>query len=111
MPSGQGHLVDVHAYSFDLRKKMAEDEERGMFTGNVLVPPVRPLHQLRSGGAREVLTGGKKASRCRANGASLRVIEKLGTKPIGDINPNAPDAPYHGLHREDSFADAWRREG
>lgn len=34
------------------------------------------------------------------NVASLRVIEKLGMKPIGDVNPNAPDEPYYALYRE-----------
>ncbi len=44
------------------------------------------------------------------NGASLRVIEKLGMKPLGNINPNAPDEPYHALYREEFFAQAHRRE-
>ena len=40
------------------------------------------------------------------NGASLRVIEKLGMRPVGNINPDAPDEPYHALYREDFFAEA-----
>ena len=35
------------------------------------------------------------------NVASLRVLEKLGMKPLGSINPHAPDAPYYVLYRED----------
>jgi RimJ/RimL family protein N-acetyltransferase len=38
------------------------------------------------------------------NVASLRVIEKLGMKPLGNINPHAPDAPYYVLYREDFSA-------
>jgi RimJ/RimL family protein N-acetyltransferase len=44
------------------------------------------------------------------NAASLRVIEKLGMKPAGNINPNAPDNPYHALYREDFFARTQSRE-
>lgn len=33
------------------------------------------------------------------NIASLRVIEKLGMRPIGHINPDAPDEPYYALSR------------
>lgn len=44
------------------------------------------------------------------NAASLRVIEKLGMKPLGNINPNAPNEPYHALYREDFFAEARKRE-
>ena len=44
------------------------------------------------------------------NGASLRVIEKLGMRPVGNINPNAPDELYYVLYREDFFAEEWRRE-
>lgn len=35
------------------------------------------------------------------NVASLRVIEKLGMKPAGDLNPKAPDEPYYALTRQD----------
>ncbi len=35
------------------------------------------------------------------NAASLRVIEKLGMQPIGNIAPGAPEAPYFALHREE----------
>jgi [ribosomal protein S5]-alanine N-acetyltransferase len=35
------------------------------------------------------------------NAASLRIIEKLGMEPIGNIAPGAPEAPYFALHRED----------
>jgi len=33
------------------------------------------------------------------NVASLRVIEKLGMKPIGYINPQAPQEPYYALYK------------
>lgn len=36
------------------------------------------------------------------NAASLRVIEKLGMKPAGNLNPRAPDEPYYALTRRDS---------
>lgn len=36
-----------------------------------------------------------------SNIASLRVIEKLGMRPIGRINPGAPDEPYYALSRDD----------
>jgi ribosomal-protein-alanine N-acetyltransferase len=38
------------------------------------------------------------------NTASLRVIEKLGMKYLGNINPSAPEEPYFALYREDFFA-------
>jgi RimJ/RimL family protein N-acetyltransferase len=38
------------------------------------------------------------------NRASLRVIEKLGMKDLGNINPSAPEEPYFALYREDFFA-------
>ena len=38
------------------------------------------------------------------NTTSLRVIEKLGMKCLGNINPSAPDEPYYALYREDFFA-------
>ncbi len=38
------------------------------------------------------------------NAASLRVIEKLGMKYFGNINPSAPEEPYFALSREDFFA-------
>ena len=38
------------------------------------------------------------------NAASLRVIEKLGMKYLGNINPSAPEEPYFALSREDFFA-------
>jgi RimJ/RimL family protein N-acetyltransferase len=31
------------------------------------------------------------------NAASLRVLEKLGMRPIGNINPSTPEEPYHAL--------------
>jgi hypothetical protein len=37
------------------------------------------------------------------NAASLRVIEKLGMKYLGNINPSAPEVPYFALYREDFF--------
>ena len=44
------------------------------------------------------------------NSASLRVIEKLGMKYLGNINPSAPEEPYFALSREDFFAaTGWRR--
>jgi RimJ/RimL family protein N-acetyltransferase len=38
------------------------------------------------------------------NTASLRVIEKLGMKYLGNINPTAPEEPYFALYREDFLA-------
>lgn len=38
------------------------------------------------------------------NTASLRVIEKLGMKSLGNINPGAPEEPYFALYREDFIA-------
>jgi RimJ/RimL family protein N-acetyltransferase len=38
------------------------------------------------------------------NTTSLRVIEKLGMKHLGHINPSAPDEPYYAMYREDFFA-------
>jgi len=38
------------------------------------------------------------------NTASLRVIEKLGMKYIGNINPSAPEEPYFALYKVDFFA-------
>ena len=38
------------------------------------------------------------------NITSLRVIEKLGMKCLGNINPSAPDEPYYALCREEYFA-------
>jgi ribosomal-protein-alanine N-acetyltransferase len=37
------------------------------------------------------------------NRASLRVIEKLGMKYLGNINPSAPEEPYFALYKEDFF--------
>ena len=39
-----------------------------------------------------------------SNTTSLRVIEKLGMKCLGNINPCAPDEPYYALCREEFFA-------
>lgn len=38
------------------------------------------------------------------NVASLRVIEKLGMRPAGNINPSVPEAPYYVLYRREFFA-------
>jgi ribosomal-protein-alanine N-acetyltransferase len=38
------------------------------------------------------------------NAASLRVIEKLGMKYLGSINPSVPEEPYFALYKEDFFA-------
>jgi ribosomal-protein-alanine N-acetyltransferase len=38
------------------------------------------------------------------NRASLRVIEKLGMKDLGNINSSAPEEPYFALYKEDFFA-------
>lgn len=38
------------------------------------------------------------------NVASLRVIEKLGMRPIGRVNPHAPNDPYYTVYREDFSA-------
>ena len=40
------------------------------------------------------------------NAASLRVIEKLGMRPAGNINPEDPHRPYFALYRGDFFASA-----
>lgn len=40
------------------------------------------------------------------NVASLRVIEKLGMKPAGNLNPHAPDEPYYALYRTEFFTPA-----
>lgn len=37
----------------------------------------------------------------RPNVASLRVIEKLGMRSIGNVNPRAPEDPYFALNRQD----------
>ena len=37
------------------------------------------------------------------NAASLRVIEKLGMKYLGNINPSASEEPYFALYKEDFF--------
>jgi ribosomal-protein-alanine N-acetyltransferase len=34
------------------------------------------------------------------NGASVRVLEKLGMKPVGNINPLAPEEPYYALYEK-----------
>jgi ribosomal-protein-alanine N-acetyltransferase len=39
-----------------------------------------------------------------SNVASLRVIEKLGMKPTGNLNPHAPDVPYYVLYRKNFSA-------
>jgi ribosomal-protein-alanine N-acetyltransferase len=38
------------------------------------------------------------------NAASLRVMEKLGMKPIGSLNPRVPEDPYYALYRKAFFA-------
>ena len=38
------------------------------------------------------------------NTTSLRVIERLGMRHLGNINPSAPDEPYYAMYREDFFA-------
>jgi ribosomal-protein-alanine N-acetyltransferase len=38
------------------------------------------------------------------NTASLRVIEKLDMRYLGNINPSAPEVPYFALYMEDFFA-------
>ncbi|MGH3147837.1 MAG: GNAT family N-acetyltransferase [Rubrobacter sp.] len=35
------------------------------------------------------------------NVASLRVIQKLGMRPAGNINPEAPEVPYYAMNRDD----------
>jgi RimJ/RimL family protein N-acetyltransferase len=40
------------------------------------------------------------------NRASLRVIEKLGMRPAGNINPDDPHRPYFALYRGHFFASA-----
>jgi [ribosomal protein S5]-alanine N-acetyltransferase len=43
------------------------------------------------------------------NRASLRVIEKLGMRYVGNINPNAPDEPYYASYREEFLAETQER--
>jgi RimJ/RimL family protein N-acetyltransferase len=50
-------------------------------------------------GLERVIAGAK-----APNTTSLRVIEKLGMKCLGNINPSAPDEPYYALCREEFFA-------
>jgi RimJ/RimL family protein N-acetyltransferase len=38
------------------------------------------------------------------NTASLRVIEKLGMKSLGNDNSSVPEEPYFALYRKDFFA-------
>ena len=40
------------------------------------------------------------------NVASLRVIEKLGMKPAGNLNSKVPNEPYYALSRQDFAKDA-----
>jgi ribosomal-protein-alanine N-acetyltransferase len=42
------------------------------------------------------------------NVASLRVIEKLGMRLVGSLNPSAPQESYYAVYREDFLADAGR---
>lgn len=44
------------------------------------------------------------------NAASLRVIENLGMRFVGNINVNAPDEPYYAVYPEEFFA-ATRERG
>jgi RimJ/RimL family protein N-acetyltransferase len=44
------------------------------------------------------------------NAASLRVIEKLGMRPLGNLKPNAPDETYYFLRPADFVAGAPRKE-
>ena len=44
------------------------------------------------------------------NAASLRVIEKLGMRPLGNLKPNAPDETYYILRPADFVAEAPREE-
>jgi RimJ/RimL family protein N-acetyltransferase len=44
------------------------------------------------------------------NVASLRVIERLGMKPIGDIAPDQPGIPYFALSRDDFLDLVQKRE-
>ena len=46
-------------------------------------------------GLRRVLAGADPP-----NVASLRVLEKLGMKPVGNINPLAPEEPYYALYEK-----------
>jgi RimJ/RimL family protein N-acetyltransferase len=50
-------------------------------------------------GLERVIAGAK-----APNTTSLRVIEKLGMKCLGNINPCVPDEPYYALCREEFFA-------
>ncbi len=50
-------------------------------------------------GMERVIAGAK-----APNTTSLQVIEKLGMKCLGNINPSAPDEPYCALCRKEFFA-------
>lgn len=56
-------------------------------------------HAFEEAGLERVIAGAD-----ASNGASLRVIEKLGMKRMGNMNPHARDEPYYFLRREDFFA-------
>jgi len=45
------------------------------------------------------------------NAASLRVIEKLGMRFLGNMNPNGPEEPYYGVYQEVFCADTGRSKG
>jgi ribosomal-protein-alanine N-acetyltransferase len=42
------------------------------------------------------------------NVASLRVVEKLGMRFAGSLNPNTPQESYYAVYREDFLSDAGR---
>jgi [ribosomal protein S5]-alanine N-acetyltransferase len=50
-------------------------------------------------GMERVIAGAK-----APNTTSLQVIEKLGMKCLGNINPSVPDETYYALCREEFFA-------
>jgi RimJ/RimL family protein N-acetyltransferase len=38
------------------------------------------------------------------NVASQRVVEKLGMRRLGNLNPNVPDASYYAVYRREFLA-------
>jgi RimJ/RimL family protein N-acetyltransferase len=38
------------------------------------------------------------------NVASQRVVEKLGMRRLGNLNPNVPDASYYAVYRKEFLA-------
>jgi RimJ/RimL family protein N-acetyltransferase len=45
------------------------------------------------------------------NATSVRVIEKLGMRTTGRLNPNAPDASYYAVYREEFLSRGGKEQG